>query len=229
MGELFRITKIPTTHVYQNHLDKLHDTLSRFTNIHKKYSWGVVKGRKILEDQEAITYLLKEEPQRIRYIVYSNKDESYLFIDIHDGVIINMKNGDTTLYGLFNLLIDDFDQVKVPQVLLTLRKHWLLVVILSVWITGGAIFGVFTNLGWLIFWLIAFPIASLILAVMAISDSEFDFDWDEIVLKTKIKYKNYRIQLGSPLYGFLTSTKTIISILAAVATILSTLFIFLAD
>jgi hypothetical protein len=220
---LFHTNKIPATNISQNHLDTLHTALDNFCNQHKEYVWSLsVSSNRKIGSGKAVSFIDKHRPKTLHYMVESKPSGRELLINIDNGITLNLKNGSYLLYGLYVYLNDTLDNIKVPLAAVFLRRYWLFNSFFAGWFIPILIFLLFKNSGWAWTWLICFPIVLLMLAAKTVSDEFIEkLEWDDIVLSTSIQYKTYRTKVGSPLISLLSSTKTMISITASLATILS--------
>jgi hypothetical protein len=225
---IFRTTKIPATHISQNHLDALHTILDTFTELNKEYTWHyIIADNRKIESIRAAAYINKHQPKTLHYLVVSKQSNRELLITIDNGITLNMKNGTYLLYGLYAIINDSFESIKVPHVIVILRRWWLINTLLAGWLIPVLLFLIFHNNEGGILWLIIFPLG-LIMLMGAILNEKDNFleklEWDDVVLSTKIQYKTYHAKVGSPILSLLASTKTMISIAASLATILSFIF-----
>jgi hypothetical protein len=227
-NSIFRTNKIPTTHISQNHLDALHTAFDNFCETNKDYEWYYIgtNYRKI-RDSKAVTFINKHEPKTLYYLITSKSYERELLVSIDNGITINLKNGSYLLYGLYALINDTTDSIKVPAAIVYLRRYWLLNTFLAGWFIPILIFLIFSNGEGAAVWLFSFPFALFMLAGMILNEKDNFIDkleWDDVVLSTKIQFKTYHAKVGSPVLSLLSSTKTMISIAASLATIFSFIF-----
>jgi len=228
MKSIFATKKISTTHVYQNHLDKLHEDLDSFCRQHKGYTWKLTEGNsKTVGLNKVEDYLARHKPRKLSYKVTDLADSMELQVGIDDGVLVNLKNGNFDLYGLYSLIIDNLNELKIPKSISFVRRHWLISLLVSAWVLPIMLFYFFHQSGWAVAWLILFPFIVLFGGAAIMDSAGWDPEWDDITLRTKISYGVYNEKLGSPFYLLLTSTKTIVSFLAALATVVSTVIILM--
>lgn len=224
MKTFFATRRIPTSHVYLNHIEQLHNILEDFVSKKEEYRWGVnSRSGEVTGIEKVEKIILKNKPKYLYYFV-KNGESSHLIVEVgdRDGVTVTLRNGGYDLYGLYVALNDIFAGFELPKSVVLLRKYWVVSVssliitmtILSFVITNFILMGVMGLI--VLFWF-----AWLFISIDDASG------WDEIFPDTKIDYQNYNNRLGVPIYSFLISTKSLITIGAAVATIVSTLFILL--
>ena len=119
--------------------------------------------------------------------------------------------------------------VYIPKFLVMIRRHWMASVGMAVWLLPIITLVFFHQSNWAVTWLIVWPIIALFLFVWIVDSLEKEENLSELILKAKINYSSYNTKLGSPLYAFMASTKTIISLLAAIATIISAAVLFIGN
>jgi hypothetical protein len=225
---IFRTNKVPVTHISQNHLDALHTAIDNFCELNKEYEWHYVgAGYRKIKGDKSVAYVNKHEPRTLHYLVTSRSYERELLIDIDNGITVNLKNGSYLLYGLYALINDTVDIIKVPAAIVYLRRYWLLNAFLAGWFIPALILLIFGNVGGAIAWLISFPLVLFTLTGIILDEKDNFIDkleWEDVVLSTKIQYKAYHSKVGSPILSLLSSTKAMISIAASLATIFSFIF-----
>ncbi|HSW65958.1 MAG TPA: hypothetical protein VLI54_02365 [Bacillota bacterium] len=225
---IFETHKVPTTNVYQNHLDEMHEAFEEYCLKVSDYSWVLIDANKEVVGLDAIErYLAKNRPAQVSYLLISKDRRREMTVTIDNGIMLNLKNGDYVLLGFFSYFKGNVSKLKVPKLLVGIRRHWLASLLLTLWLLPAIGLTLFNQKRWAIGWLVGFLLLSLILFMQIVSQDNFKGEeWGELILKTKISYGKYNAKLGTPLYAFLTSSKTIISLLAALATIVSTVFLF---
>lgn len=227
----FETVKIPTSHVFQNHLDEIHHTIEDYCKQNKRFTWVVSDGERSRSKQslsEVESYLRKNQPKTLKYLVISTNNDEKLYIEIKNGVVVNVKNGNFALYGLFYSLTQIFSGFKVPLAVSFIRRYWVVLTPLLLIVSGTLLW----KIG-LILWAWVFIIALLFfagtLATLIFNDWENEtFNYESYLLNTKIGYKLYSNRLGVPINVFLRSTSSIITLLASLATIV-TAILFLKD
>ncbi len=219
---IFRTNKIPTTHISQNHLDALNTAIENFLKTHKEYNWCyIADNNRRIESGKLIAHINKNKPRTIHYLISSSSGRE-LIINIENGITVNLKNGSHELYGLYTYVNDTIDTVKVPHTIAFLRRYWLFNSVVAAWLIPILLFLIFKNTAGAIVWLIVFPIGLLMLMANTISDEFVSrLEWEDIVLSTKIQYGNYHPETGSPLISLISSSKTMVSVAASLATVLS--------
>lgn len=226
LNNIFKMNKIPITHISQNHLDALNSVISSFCRLNKSYRWYLIanNNRKI-EASKISAYLSKTEPRSIHYVVESESTSSELLVSIDNGITVNLKNGSYELYGLYGLTNDTLDNIKVPVGVVFLRRYWLLNSFFAGWFIPILMFLIFNSNGWALSWLLFYPVV-LFVFTLPLADSDFidNLEWEDVVLPTKIQYGKYNIKAGTPIVSLLSSTKALISVAASLATILSFVF-----
>lgn len=224
----FETIKIPTSNVFQNHLDEIHHTIESFCKLNKKYQWAILdakKGKTAISLDKAEEYLAKNMPESLTYYVVPNIGDEALYIEIKNGVTLNIKNGSFVLYGLFYALINVFDAFKVPLFISVMRRYWI-VLSPSFLILSGVLLSLAGLSGWAIFlWIVSgiFIITMAIMILYKIDDESFDFS--SYILNTKISYRSYSNKLGVPITQLVTSASSMITFLAGVSTIVSTILL----
>ncbi len=224
MQRISKTKRFPVTHIYQNHIDTFSDVIKDFCNNQTEFECEVVSGKKSMKLMNVPPTFC---PEKLTYKVTGGNEASRLTVKIDNGVVVNIRNGNEALYGLYHLIIDSLDQIKAPALFAFLRRHWLVNLSISLWIVPALLmrvfFGDFSFLAW--FWLVI--IAVLIISLI-VSFYEDNFSYkNELALNTKIVYGEYRDNLSIPINALLSSVKTTVSLLASIATILSfLLFLF---
>lgn len=225
---IFHTNKIPTTHISQNHLDALHRTMENFCTLNKDYVWYlVITGNRRIEASKAVAYIDRREPRNLQYSIVSKTSDRELLININNGITLNLKNGSYLLYGLYSLINDTVDSVKVPPSIVYLRRYWLVNTFFAGWFIPSLIFLITRNAEGAVWWLLGFPFGLFMLtgSILNQKDNFIErLEWEDMVLSTKIQYKSYHSKVGSPILSLLSSTKTMISIAASLATIFSFIF-----
>lgn len=216
----FRTSKVPTTTIFQNHLDEIHHTIEEFCRENKKYHWLTVNsktGKAETSLHDAEKYISKNKPGNLLYYIVSKEWDEVVYIEIKDGVTINIKNGKYALFGLFNSLLLVFDNFKIPTILSFTRRYWIFLTPLFLGFSGVVL--CFANLLW---WGIGFFVLTVLFIVFAVIYVLDDaVDSSDYILDTKINYRKYNNKLGVPVYSILTSTSSIITFAAGLATIVS--------
>jgi hypothetical protein len=228
---IFSTIKIPTTDVYQNHLDKIHNLFTQFCKVNKSYKWALVVGKKNISAVEL--YLEKNQPETLTYVVYSADGSQELLLAIDNGISVNIKNGSHALYGLYSLVMDDSSSITTPHFIVFLRRYWLFNLFASLVFIPATLLSMYGHTILSVIWIILLAIGGVLGMLYYFYDylpqyvdKEYDkmmkkVMWEKLMLSTKIRYGIYNAKLGSPIYSMLTSTKTLVSIVASLATILS--------
>lgn len=227
MTRFFETTKVPTSHIFQNHLDEIHYTIDTFCKTHKKFTWHIgdgSRGKVISTTAKIQSYLLDKTPKHIKYAVVAG--DEVLYFEIKDGVVINVKNGSFELYGLYQSLVNVFSQFRVPAPIAFSRRYWVFIVpfllICSTVLLSNTPFR-----GWA--WISGIIAALFIFGVLAVfinTVDDEDFELSSYILDTKISYRTYSNKLGLPLNAMLTSMSSVVTFLAGIATIVSTILFF---
>lgn len=196
--------------------------LDNFCVKNKKYSWFMVDedNSKILSTSKINKHLNYSEPQTLKYYLVTKENE-IIRIDIDNGVTINISNGDYATYGLFNALLGIFDSFQIPFLVSFIRRYWAINIPLLLWFTtlmlglagfGGWSFGVGVISGIVTFFIAMYVLVSL--------DNPEEIS--ALLLNTSVNHAKYSNKLGIPVYSVFTSTTTVVTILAGIATIAST-------
>jgi hypothetical protein len=223
----FSTTQIPTTHLYQNHLDKIQQSLDIFCKNSRSYRWGILsKNQKLHGLTKVDDFLQKHNPEKISYFTETQDGSRKLAILIDNGITVNLKNGDYQLLGLYHFIVHEIGNLKTQKLLVFIRRYWLINILVSIWIIPALILIVLHQVGYAIVWAIFYLFILLKIFTSLPDDFTDSLETSDIILDTKISYGIYRDRLGSPFYAFLTSAKTIISAIATLATIISTILFF---
>ena len=233
-ASIFATTIIPTTDIYQNHIDKIHNILDQFCRINPAYEWAVILERKNLTTITAIeTYLIKREPKSITYSIYSKDKTQELLVEIHNGLSINIKNGSYALYGLYSHIIESSSLVTMPLFVVYLRRYWIFNLFASAVFIPAIILTLSGHNILAITWMIMLSLTGIVgllyyfyIHTPQYVDKEYDWSmkkarWRRFILSTRIRYGEYNTKLGSPTYSLITSTETLVSLAASLATIIS--------
>lgn len=229
---IFKTERIETTHLYQNHVDMIIGILNKFCVDHPQYSWSLISPKSIKNTENSIEkYLTKYEPKNFEIIVKSNANSSphELTLAIHNGIAVNVKNASFEMVGLFTLLVDTLTPIKVSKVITFLRRYWLFNLTGSFEFIPFFILASTGQWGYAIGWLIlAFFIMFGIFALVVSLAEDYinNLEWNDVILSTKINYRQYDKHLGFPVLSILSSGRVIISILASLATIGSFIYLF---
>lgn len=224
----FETKKIPTTHVFQNHLDQLNELFSEYCLSRPTHEWGILSAKKRIPGLAQVeAYLEKHKPQKIHYYVTDENNSGKVDVIIEDGITINLRNGDYSLLGFFYSIDKTIGTLKIPFLLVFLRRWWLVNICAAFWVTPAIVLVILSQSAWAWGWLIFSPFLMTAIAYWVLESMGRDPERAEVILDTKISYEVYRGKLGSSFYAFLTSTKSVISILAALATIVSTIVLFI--
>lgn len=226
MARRFFLTKhIPTTHIYRNHIDEIHGQLEDFCSSNRSFDWGVVLAQngKVRNRNDIEKYFRNTMPEKVRYYVTSSNQGS-LTIDIGDGLTVNIKSGSFALLGLFSSLDDIFKVFRVPFVISFLRKYWMInlsvfyiMLLVFIFVTNVGL----SNLGWGALWILGlFGLAALFAYIYDKAD-----DWSDIFPDTKIEFTKFNKHMGVSYVSLITSAKALVSFLAALATIVSTVYL----
>ena len=220
----FKTVKVPTTNIFQNHLDEIHHTIESFCKENKKYQWLTVNektGKAELSLKDAERYISKNRPESLLYYIVSKDRSEIVYIEIKDGVTINIKNGKYALFGLFHSLLLVFDSFKIPLILSFTRRYWIFLTPLFLGVSG--ILLCYADLvGWGIALFVATGLFLLFALVYIFDDSVEPSDY---ILDTKISYRKYSNKLGVPIHGILTSATSIVTFAAGLATIVSSIIL----
>jgi hypothetical protein len=220
-----RSTKIPVTHINQTHLDLVNSAIGNFCRTHKSYTWYFMpmNGRVRETEKEVVKYLRAKHPQNIEYFVISKSTQYKLRISINNGVVVSLMSGSYDLYGLYWVLVDIFTGVKVPAFVMFLRRYWLINLVVAFYLIPALIFFIMHWKGATELWLIGLPV--ILMHISARSSK--GIKWSDSFLATDIQYHIYGEKPTSPFISFISSTQTMISLGASLATIVSfVIFLF---
>lgn len=219
---IYSTEKYPATSIHQNHLDVIQGILYAFCLENKYYRWGVIIDSKKYESEDgsALKYISKYKPEKLKYYIESNKDNSELILNISDGVSISIKSGSYELYGLFGLLKDSCASMISPHIFMFFRKYWLLSVLIAGMVIPILVILLLGGGWWFLVWVL---IGGLIETLILLSMLETS-DWDDYILSTRIHYGEYNTKTIGFIGLIFGSAKGIISILASLATIITFIF-----
>ncbi|MBP6962517.1 hypothetical protein KBB49_03210 [Candidatus Saccharibacteria bacterium] len=217
--------KIPTTHVYRNHLELIHQLIGSFTQSNKEYSAFIFINGKNTPLEKAKKKIFSKAPKSLAYDIRHKKSDARLLIIISDGIILNLGSASYELYGFFHELNDELNAWKIPKIVWFIRKFWLFSLFFSILFIPILVSLTLRNVGFVVFWFILCLVVFMKLFVNIFENQENWPDWDDVTLNTKIEYQVFKESLGSPLYSVLTSMKSVILFLAALATVVSTIFL----
>jgi len=223
MTKTFFLTKhVPTTHIYRNHLDEINGLLDEFCTSNRAFEWGViVKDSKIKNRSDVERYFIKSMSDDMRYYV-SSRNQGSMTIDIGDGLVVNIKKGTFALMGLYTSLDEVFKAFRVPLPIALLKKYWMINISIFYIVLLALVF-VSGNVWWGLLWVAG--LVGLVFLYGYIYDKADD--WSDIFPNTKIEFRKFNKRMGVPYVSLLTSTQAVVSFLAAIATIISTLFLLM--
>lgn len=225
---IFKTDRIQVSYIYQNHLDLISCLLQDFTQSNKGYKWSFVAGKNEISGEDEVSkFIWKNQLTKLDYFVEDISEKEQIHIKINDGVIFNIKNGSHTLYGLYHLLIDELSLAQSPSHIVFLRKYWLFNLTAALTLIPALILLLTNHAIWII--------GTTILAAL-ISGVIYGYYYDSLsegastssVLPTRIKYGEYNSKTSYPIQATLTSTKTMVSIFASIATI-ATFIIYIVN
>lgn len=231
-ADLYRTTRIETTHIYQNHIDKLLGVVDDFCSQYDQYEFSLLKPKPGKGPSYQVRrYLAMNEPKSFRFAVRSREGRSELVVDVSNGVSISVHDGTYELYALSNIIEDELNSVSVSGGISFLRRYWLFSLLGSIEFIPAIFMFAAGNWGGAIAWLILAPIGGFMITVFVWSMAE-DFwnnlEWDDVILSTKIKYDHFSTRASSSVVAVVSSTKVIVSILASLATIASFIFVIVS-
>jgi len=231
-ADLYRTTRIETTHIYQNHIDKLLGVVEDFCSQYDQYESLLLKPKPGKGPNYRLRrYLATNEPKSFRFAVRCMEGRSELIVDVSNGVSISVHDGTYELYALSNIIEDELNSVSVPSGISFLRRYWLFSLLGSIEFIPAIFMFAAGNWGGATAWLILAPIAGLMLTMLIWSMAEDywnNLEWDDVILSTKIKYDHFSTRSSSSVIAAISSTKVIVSILASLATIASFIFVIVS-
>lgn len=226
MESFFRTTKIPTTHIYRNHLDRISHTIDGFCHKNKNYEWFISDeiNAKVVKSIKLATHLNTHQPQIIKYYV-THKGNEVIRVDIDNGVTINITNGGYLSYGLFHDLVDIFSEFQMPSLIVFIRRYWVINIPVLLWLSV-LLLALAGATPWSIGVGILAGLVTFTIGAYAIDNLDNESELAAMILNTKINHDKYSNRLGVPIYAALSSTSTIFTALASLATIISTVVLF---
>lgn len=220
---IYKTHSYPATSIYQNHLDELMGLLEIFQSENKNFAWGLlVNNRKIVGSESVAAYISKNYPDAIKFYIESNNNRGDVLITIDNGISVTVKNGSHALYGLFKQIMDVCENMTSTHVYVFLRRNWLASLLISIFIVPSLLILILGG-GWLVIAWILFALVAEIFTVLWLLDTS---DWEDYMLSTKINYGTYNTRTLSPFGTLFGSTRSAISLLASLATVI-TFIIFL--
>lgn len=229
---IFITERVPATKIYQNHLDVLHSQLEDFCSQNKNYSWGILaKGGKTIGIDVVESYLTKTQPDKITYKILNDTRDNSLIVRVDNGITLSLKNGTYELLGLLHLITEKIGLVKTPSIVVFMRRYWAVNLAMALLVIPTTWLYLTRHMYWAIAWVIVFIIGSVML-FMTLLESHPEFFEDEflkekVILKTRICYNSFSPSAGYPLNALFTSTETLVSFFASLATIASFLLLLM--
>ncbi len=227
-ASIFATERFLATELHQNNLDEIHGLLEQFCNNNKEFKWYLVLKS---SRQSGITnterYLSKKTPKKLTYIISNQSSSRELIIHIDNGVTINIKNGSHSLYGLFKQLEDLSPSMEASQFFVFLRRYWLFNLLGSILIIPSLLIILFGGGWWFLAWFIVIGLVEFFGTVTYFEDKPQD-SWKQVILSTKIHYDIYNTRSKTSVYAILSSTKTTISVLASLATVITFIILFIS-